>query len=118
MDRSTVSTSTSTQITWRFLIKALISENLVLYMTRKIKDLVIFSDENKGLKSIAKIRCSVIKSFIADSMASIRLVTYNVEVVFEHAPQAFVWLLNLYGGSFGSYLSIPLENELFKISQT
>ena len=33
------------------------------------------SDENKGLKSIAEIRCSVIKSLITDSMASIRLVT-------------------------------------------
>ena len=30
----------------------------------------------------------------------------------------FVWLLDLYGGSLGSYLPIPLENELFKISQT
>ena len=47
-------------------------------MTRKIKDLVISyfpSDENKRLKSIAEIRCSVIKSLITDSMASIRLVT-------------------------------------------
>ena len=33
------------------------------------------SDENKGLKSIAEICCSVIKSLITDSMASIRLVT-------------------------------------------
>ena len=37
---------------------------------------------------------------------------------FAHAPWAFVWLLHLYGGSLGSYLPIPLENELFKISQT
>ena len=28
------------------------------------------------------------------------------------------WLLDLYGGSLGSYLAIPLENEFLKISQT
>ena len=33
------------------------------------------SNENKGLKLIAEIRCSVIKSLITDSMALIRLVT-------------------------------------------
>ena len=37
---------------------------------------------------------------------------------FAHAPQAFVWLLDLYGGSLDSYLAIPLENEFLKISQT
>ena len=47
----------------------------MLYMTRKIKDSYFPSDENKGLKSITEIRCSVIKSLIIDSMASIRLVT-------------------------------------------
>ena len=71
MDRSTVSTSTSTQITWRFLIKALISENLVLYTDAENKELSDFSrDENKGLKSIVEIRCSVIKTLFADSMAT------------------------------------------------
>ena len=34
-----------------------------------------FSDEIKGLKSIAEISCSVIKSLITGSMASIRWVT-------------------------------------------
>ena len=33
------------------------------------------------------------------------------------AYRAFVWFLDLYGGCFGSYLTIALENEVFKISQ-
>ena len=28
--------------------------------------------------------------------------------------RAFVWLLDLYGGSFGSYLTTALENEVLK----
>ena len=44
--------------------------------------------------------------------------SHNVEVVFTHAPRAFAWLLDLYGGSLGSYLPIPLGNKLLKISQT
>ena len=35
-----------------------------------------------------------------------------------HSFCAFVWLLDLFGGCFGSYLPIALENEVFKISQT
>ena len=34
------------------------------------------------------------------------------------APQAFIGLLDLYGGSLGSYLPIPLENKFLEISQT
>ena len=53
--------------TWHFLIKEPYLENLsVIYDA---------DDENKGLKSIAEIHCSVIKSLTTDSMASIRLVT-------------------------------------------
>ena len=48
------------------------------------------SDENKELKLIAEICCSVIKSLITDSMAW----SHNVEVVFAHAPRMFVWLLD------------------------
>ena len=33
---------------------------------------------------------------------------------FAHAPRAFVWLLDLYGGSLGSYPAIPLENKFLK----
>ena len=36
---------------------------------------------------------------------------------FVHAPRVFIRLLDLYGGSLGSYLPIPLENEFLKISQ-
>ena len=101
---------------WRFLIKAPYLGNLSVIYDAENKGLSYFpSDENKGLKSIAEIRCSVIKSLITDSMACW---SHNVEVVLAHAPRVFVWLLDLYGGSFGSYLPIPLENELFKISQT
>ena len=61
MNKSTVSTSTSmtnTQTMWCFLIKA---ENSVIYDMEN-KGLSHFSsNENKGLKSIAEIRCSVIK---------------------------------------------------------
>ena len=55
---------------WRFLIKAPYLGNLCYDAENKGP-----SDENKGLKSIAEIRCSVIKLFITDSMASIKLVT-------------------------------------------
>ena len=34
------------------------------------------------------------------------------------ASQVFVRLLDLYGGNFGSYLPIALENELLNKSQT
>ena len=67
----------NTQLTtWRFLIKAPYLGNLSVTYDAENKGLSYFpSDENKGLKSIAEIRCSVIKSLITDSMASIRLVT-------------------------------------------
>ena len=67
----------NTQLTtWRFLIKAPYLGNLSVIYDAENKGLGYFSsDENKGLKSIAEIRCSVIKSLITDSMASIRLVT-------------------------------------------
>ena len=67
----------STQLTtWRFLIKAPYLGNLSVIYDAENKGLSYFpSDKNKGLKSIAEIRCSVIKSLITDSMASIRLVT-------------------------------------------
>ena len=67
----------STQLTtWHFLIKAPYLGNLSVIYDAENKGLSYFpSDENKGLKSIAEIRCSVIKSLITDSMASIRLVT-------------------------------------------
>ena len=39
-----------------------------------------YSDENKGSRS--EIRCSVIKSLITDSIASISLWSHNVEAVF------------------------------------
>ena len=55
-----------------------------------------FSDEIKGLQSIAEICSSVIKPLITDSMLSIDW-SHNVEVIFAHAPQAFIWLLDFYG---------------------
>ena len=58
---------------WRFLIKAPYLGNLSVIYDAENKGLTY--DENKGLKSIAEIRYSVIKSLITDSMASIRLVT-------------------------------------------
>ena len=62
--------------TWCFLIKAPYLGKLCIIYDAENKGLSHFhSDENKGLKSIAEIRCSVIKSLITDSMASIRLVT-------------------------------------------
>ena len=82
MDKSTVSLSTlnsseqSSAETWRFLIKAPYLRKLCVIYDVENKGLGHFpSDENKGLKSIAEIRCSVIKSLITDSMALIRLVT-------------------------------------------
>ncbi len=82
MDKSTVLFSISTVLnntqltTWRFLINAPYLGNLSVIYDAENKGLGYFSsDENKGLKSIAEIRCSVIKSLITDSMASIRLVT-------------------------------------------
>ena len=51
-------------------------------------------------------------------MASIRLVTLMLKPFFAHALWVFVWLLDPYGGSLGSYLPIPLENEFLKISET
>ena len=67
----------NTQLTtWSFLIKAPYLGNVSVIYDAENKGLSYFpSDENKGLKSIAEIRCSVIKSLITDSMASIRLVT-------------------------------------------
>ena len=67
----------NTQLTtWRFLIKAPYLGNLSVIYDTENKGLSYFpSDENKGLKSIAEIRCSVIKSLITGSMASIRWVT-------------------------------------------
>ena len=81
MDKSTVcSPSTvlnNTQPTmWRFLIKAPYLGKLCVIYDAENKGLSHFSsNKNKGLKSIAEIRCSVIKSLVTDSMASIRLVT-------------------------------------------
>ena len=67
----------NTQLTtWRFLIKAPYLGNLSVIYDAENKGLSYFSsDENKRLKSIAEIRCSVIKSLITGSMASIRWVT-------------------------------------------
>ena len=82
MDKSTVSLSTlnsseqHTPATWRFLIKAPYLGKLSVIYDAENKGLSHFPrDENKGLKLIAEIRCSVIKSLITDSMALIRLVT-------------------------------------------
>ena len=106
------------QTTWFFLIKVpYLGKLCVIYDTENKGFSHFSSDENKGLKSIAEIRCSALKPLITDGMASIRLVPH-VEATFTHAPRAFVWLLDLYGGSFVLYLPIPLENELYKISQT
>ena len=50
--------------------------NLSVIYDAENKGLGYFSsDENKGLKSIAEIRCSVIKSLITGSIASIRWIT-------------------------------------------
>ena len=69
MDKPTVLSST-------FNIKAPYLGNLSVIYDAENKGLSYFpSDENKGLKSIAEIRCSVIKSLITGSMASIRWVT-------------------------------------------
>ena len=86
IDKSAVPSSTSrstfnnsmqnTQTTWHFLIKAPYLGILSVIYDTENKGLSHFStDENKGLKSIAEIRCSVIQPLIIDSMASIRLVT-------------------------------------------
>ena len=62
--------------TWCFLIKAPYLGNLSVMYDAENKGRSYFpSDENIGLKLIAEIRCSVIKSLVTDSMASIRLVT-------------------------------------------
>ena len=59
--------------TWRFLIKVpYLGKLSVMYDAENVGLNHFSSDENKGLQSIAEIRCSVIKS---DSMVSIRLVT-------------------------------------------
>ena len=69
---STVLNNTQ-QTTWHFLIKAPYLGKLCVIYDMENKGLSRFPrDENKELKSIAEIRCSVIKSL---SMASIRLVT-------------------------------------------
>ena len=82
MDKSTVSSSTfnssmnNTQMAWCFLIKApYLGKLSVIYDTENKGFNHFPSDENKGLKSIAEIRCSVIKPLITDSIMSIRLVT-------------------------------------------
>ena len=78
MDKSTVlfSTFNSSEQLRRFLIKVPYLGNLSVIYDAENKGLGYFSsDENKGLKSIAEIRCSVIKSLITGSMASIRWVT-------------------------------------------
>ena len=65
----------NTQTTWRFLIKvSYLGKFSVIYDAENIGFSSFSSDENKGLESIAEIRCSVIKPFITDSMASITLV--------------------------------------------
>ena len=66
----------NTLTTWCFLIKAPYLGKLSVIYDMENKGLSHFSsDENKGLQSIAEIRCSVIKSLITDSMASIIPVT-------------------------------------------
>ena len=38
-----------------------------------------------------------------------------LKLIFAHAPRVFVWLLDLYGGSFDSHLPISLENEVLDL---
>ena len=66
----------NTSTTWHFLIKApYLGKLSVTYDAENVGLSHFSSDENKGSQSIAEIRCSVIKPLIADSMASISLVT-------------------------------------------
>ena len=48
------------------------------------------------------------------------MLLFHLQCPFKPFPvqayRVFVWLLDLYGGCFGSYLTIALENEVFKIS--
>ena len=74
------------------------------------------SDENKGSQSIAEIPLLSYKTTNYRQYDVNKIGHIMSRPFFAHAPPAFIWLLNLYGGSLGSYLAIPLENKL-KISQ-
>ena len=84
----------NTLTTWRFLIKAPYLGKLSHFS----------SDENKGLQSIAETtyyrQCSINKT------GHIMLKPFSA-----HAPQAFVWLLDLYGESLNSN---PFRTQIFK----
>ena len=105
---------------WRFLIKAPYLGKLCVIYDVENKGLSYFSsDENKGLKSIAEIRCSVIKSLITDSMVSIRLVTLMLRSFpHMHHGRSYGFSIFMEEVLAHTYLPIPLETELFKISQT
>ena len=73
----------NTLTTWRFLIKM---PYLGKLSDAENKGLSHFSsDENKGLESIAEIRCSVMQPLITDGMYGVNKT--GLEVVFTHAPR-------------------------------
>ena len=45
-------------------------------------------------------------------MITIRYTMFNVH--WAQTSRAFVWFLDIYGGSLGSYLPIALQNKIFK----
>ena len=108
-----------TSTTCHFLIKAPYLEKLsVTYDAENVRLSHFSSDENKGSQSIAGIRYSVIKTTYYRQYGINKMGHIMLKPFFAHAAWSFVWLLDLYGGSLGSYLAIPLENEFLKISQT
>ena len=88
--------------TWHFLIKVRYLGKLsVMYDAENVRLSHFSSDENKGSQSIAEIHCLVIKRL----QCGINKTGHKMLKPFSaHAPRAFVWLLDLYGGSLGSYL--------------
>ena len=96
---------------WRFLIKVPYLGYLSVIYDAENKGLSYFSsDENKGLKSIAEIRCSVYyRQYGVNKMGHIMLRSF--------------WHMHherLYGFSIfmEEVLAHIFQNELFKISQT
>ena len=58
----------------------------------------------------AKVSSLVIKPFIEDGMRDY----HSFKVSSTQASQLFVWFINLYGESLGSYLTIALQNKDLK----
>ena len=110
----------NTSTTWHFLIKApYLGKLSVMYDAENVGLSHFSSDENKGSQSIAEI--ATLLSYITTYYRQYGINKTGhimLKPFFAHAPRMFVWLLDLYRGSLGSYLAIPLENKFLKISQT